>query len=116
MRRSPLNFEGREEKVITTKRFAEKKLSGSGKHGIRWKEGSARARKTGIPQGRFVSEADIRWAVRKAEDIPPGRHGTFDLPEGHSSLVYMPDGTMARASRVFIKVYRNGKVHAYPLP
>ena len=40
----------------------------------------------------------------------------FTLPPEHSSIVYMPDGTTIPATQVFVKVYPNGKVHAYPAP
>lgn len=96
--------------------FAERKLFGSGKHGLKWKEGPARAKKTGKPQGQFGSKSDIDFAVQKGGEIGLRKTGTFDLPKDHSSLVHMPDGTVMPAKKVFVKVYPSGKVHAYPLP
>ncbi|MFB8398975.1 hypothetical protein [Streptomyces yangpuensis] len=36
------------------------------------------------------------------------------LHEGHGCIECMPDGTRCTPNALFIKVYPNGKVHAYP--
>jgi hypothetical protein len=95
--------------------FPEKKLLGSGKHGVDWTEGPARAKATGKPQGQFGSEADVDFAVGKGNEIGPGNNGIFDLPDSHTSIIHKPDGTTVPATKVFVKVYPNGKVHAYPM-
>jgi hypothetical protein len=82
--------------------FAERKLLGSGKHGVNWTEGAARAKSTGLPQGQFGSVADVDFAVSKGRELGPGNKGIFDLPEGHTSIVHLPDGTTAPASKVFL--------------
>jgi hypothetical protein len=97
------------------RRFAERSLTTSGKHGVKWTEGAARAVKTGKAQGQFGSQADVGWVVERAHRIAPGSHATVPLPAGHSSFVHLPGGGTAPASQVFIKVYSSGKVHAYPL-
>ena len=93
----------------------ERKLYGSKKHGIHWKEGPARAKKMGIPQGKFGSEADLDFVLSKAIEIGPGKEAIFDLPVGHSCVVYMPDGTLATPSKVWLRVNNSGTIHAYPL-
>jgi len=97
------------------RRFAERSLTGSGKHGLKWTEGPARATKTGNPQGQFGSQADLDFAVEQAKRIAPGSHAIVPLPPGHSSFVHLPGNGTVPANRVFIKVYDSGKVHAYPL-
>ncbi len=92
---------------------AEKALLGSKKHGINWKEGPARARKTGKPQGQFGSEADVNFAVDKAGGLKPGESGVFDLPSGHSSVVHLPDGSTVGATQVWVRRNASGTVHAY---
>ena len=94
---------------------AEKALLGSKKHGVHWTEGSARAKKTGKPQGQFQSELDVDFAVSRAENLQPGTHGVFDLPRGHSSVVHRPDGSTVPASKVWVRRNSSGTVHAYPL-
>ncbi|MGB0384887.1 MAG: hypothetical protein ACPGWR_08705 [Ardenticatenaceae bacterium] len=103
-------------KKAPKKIFAERKLLRSGKHGLKWQEGPARAKKTGKPQGQFGSKSDIDFAVQKGREIGPGKTDIFDLPKGHSSFVHIPDGNVVPAKKVFVKVYPSGKVHAYPLP
>ncbi|WP_228055720.1 putative Ig domain-containing protein [Lusitaniella coriacea] len=95
--------------------FAERALLGSRKHGLNWTEGPARAKKEGIPQGQFRSKEDIDFAVDKARGLGKGNQDIFDLPANNSSIVHMPDGTTVPATKVFVKVYPSGKVHAYPL-
>ena len=94
--------------------FPEETLLGSGKHGLEWAEGRARAIDTGVPQGQFGSLEDVYFVVQKGAEIGTGRHQTYELPAGHSCIVYMPDGKIVAAAHVFVKVYPNGKIHAYP--
>ncbi|MDZ8055684.1 MAG: DUF4157 domain-containing protein [Aulosira sp. ZfuVER01] len=96
--------------------FPEKNLTGSGKHGLDWTEGPSRAIDTGNPQGKFGSLEDVHFAVEKGADLGAGSEGFFNLPDGHSSIVYMPDGSIVPANQIFVKVYPSGKIHAYPLP
>ena len=99
---------------ITT-RFPEAALTGSGKHGLNWTEGRALAIKRGKPVGQFGSQADIDWVTHQSHRVAIGPKGdTIPLPPGHSSFVHLPDGTTRAATHVFIKVYKSGKVHAYP--
>ncbi|MFC2146714.1 RHS repeat domain-containing protein [Acidobacteriota bacterium] len=93
----------------------EKKLYGSKKHGINWKEGPARAKKWRKPQGKFGSELDLDFVLSKADEIGPGQIGVFDLPTGHTCVVYMPDGSVVKATKVWVRVNKSGTVHAYPL-
>jgi RHS repeat-associated protein len=96
-------------------RFAEAKLSGTGKHGLKWREGPSRAIKEGKPQGQFQSQADIDWVVEQAKKVQPGQTTVAKLPEGHKSIVHLVEGGTAPATHAFIKVFQSGKVHAYPL-
>ena len=97
------------------KRYAEANLTGSGKHGINWTEGPARAINTGKPQGQFGSQADVDWVVQQSHRVAPSGRGTvIPLPAGHSSIVHLPEGGTRAATEVYIKVYKSGKVHAYP--
>lgn len=95
--------------------FAEANLTGSGKHGINWTEGHARAIKDKKPQGQFNSINDIEYAVQRGADIGIGQQRIFPLPSGHTCIVHMPDGTAKPATQLYVKVYPSGKVHAYPL-
>lgn len=86
-----------------------------GKHGIDWSEGPARAIKHGRPEGRFGSPADVKYATERGAELGPNKDGFFRLPEGHTCVEYLPDGTTRTPNSIFVKVYPNGKVHAYPL-
>ncbi|MGO4759331.1 hypothetical protein AB4212_63745, partial [Streptomyces sp. 2MCAF27] len=86
-----------------------------GKHGLDWSEGTARAIKDGRPQGRFGSAADVKYATERGAELGPGKEGFFRLPNGHNCVEYLPDGTTRTPNSIFVKVYPNGKVHAYPL-
>ncbi len=102
----------------SSRRFPEKRLLGSKKHGIYWQEGPSRARQTGNPQGKFGSVNDVNWVVEQSYNIPAGSDGYAPIPNGmpHDMIVYMPDGTTVNPTQVFIKVYPSGKVHAFPVP
>jgi hypothetical protein len=100
---------------VCEERFAEAALYGSKKHGLKWKEGPARAKNDNKDQGQFGSRADIEWVVLKSYELEPGTDDFFDLPPIHSSFVHLAEGGTAPATKVFIKVYPSGKVHAYPV-
>ncbi|MER6141632.1 PrsW family intramembrane metalloprotease [Streptomyces sparsogenes] len=86
-----------------------------GKHGLDWSEGTPRAVKDGRPQGRFGDAADVKYATERGAELGPGKQGFFRLPNGHNCVEYLPDGTTRTPNSIFVKVYPNGKVHAYPL-
>lgn len=88
---------------------------GSKKHGIHWTEGSALARSTRTPQGQWGSVADLEFAGQKAATLPPRQGAYFDLPPGHSSVVWRPDGTRVAAIRIWVRNNGNGTFHGYPL-
>lgn len=105
------------------KYFAEAALEGSKKHGIQWKanEAYARAKSDGLPQGKFGTKADVEAAVfAAAKYLALGEQGTFNLPGGHNCIVYpvptnaVPKPPTLAATHMYVKVYENGKVHAYP--
>ncbi|MGI5200200.1 hypothetical protein ACQEU6_01000 [Spirillospora sp. CA-108201] len=85
------------------------------KHGVDWSEGMARAIRDGRPQGQFGSAADVRYATECGAELGPKKTGFFRLPEGHDCIEYHPDGATSTPDSIFVKVYPNGKVHAYPL-
>ncbi|MFI0734991.1 PrsW family intramembrane metalloprotease [Streptomyces sp. NPDC021225] len=87
----------------------------TGKHGVDWSEGTARAIRDGRPQGQFGSAADVKYAAERGAELGPNKTGFFRLPEGHNCIEYLPDGTTRTPNSIFVKVYPNGKVHAYPL-
>lgn len=94
----------------------EKKYYGSKKHGIEWTEGPATARSTGKPQGQWGGEADLNFAAERASTLKPGEGGWFDLPEDHSSVVYMPNGETIPATRIWVRNNGTGTFHGYPAP
>ena len=61
-------------------------VAGSKKHGVKWKEGAARAKEKGKPQGQ--------WA---------------------QSIVHMPDGSTQPATRMWIRNNGTGTWHGYPM-
>ncbi|WP_141578036.1 hypothetical protein [Actinomadura sp. WMMA1423] len=85
------------------------------KHGVDWSEGRARAIREGRPQGQFGSAADVQYATERGAELGPNKTGFFRLPEGHDCVEYHPDGETSTPDSLFVKVYPNGKVHAYPL-
>ncbi|HYO52430.1 hypothetical protein [Archangium sp.] len=88
---------------------------GSKKHGIHWTEGSALARSSRIPQGQWGSAADLEFAGQKAATLASRQGAYFDLPPGHSSTVWRPDGTRVAARRIWVRNNGNGTFHGYPL-
>ena len=89
-------------------------VKGSKKHGVNWKEGPARAKATGNPQGQWASE-DLNYATEMANSLKSGESGYFDLPEGSKSIVHMPDGTTKPATRFWIRNNGTGTWHGYPM-
>lgn len=87
----------------------------AGKHGVDWAEGTARAIRDGRPQGQFGSAADVKYATERGAELGPNKTGFFRLPEGHDCVEHLPDGKTRTPNSIFVKVYPNGKVHAYPL-
>ncbi len=96
-------------------------LLGNKKHGINWNEGPARAQKEDKPQGQFGSPEDVEYAVQRATEIGVNNHAIVPLPENHNNIEFLPernpDGSpnTRTPNALFVKVYPNGKVHAYPL-
>ena len=89
-------------------------ILGSKKHGVNWQEGPARAKVTKKPQGKWV-KTDIDYATKMANTLEPGRSAYFELPKNSGSIVYMPDGTIVKATKFWIK--NNGITwHGYPIP
>jgi len=86
------------------------------KHGLKWKEGAATAKSTGTPQGQWGSVEDLEFAAEKAGTLDPGEGAWFDLPEGSSSKVYMPDGTVVDATKIWVRNNGTGTFHGYPAP
>ncbi|GHI35607.1 hypothetical protein [Streptomyces violascens] len=113
-RKKQIDTVGRGIEVNGQKYKPEAPLLKGAKHGIDWTEGPARASKEAKPQGKFGSPADVHYATERAADLGPGKTGFFKLPEGHHCIEYMPDGTTRTPNALFVKVYPNGKVHAYP--
>ncbi|MCW3161388.1 SpvB/TcaC N-terminal domain-containing protein [Chryseobacterium oryctis] len=88
---------------------------GSGKHGIKWKEGGAEAKKTGIPQGQWGSQEDLDFAGQKASELKPREGAEFELPADTKSVVHMPDGSTKKATHIWVRNNGNGKTfHGYP--
>lgn len=100
-------------KVVEGLLRPEQKYSGSGKHGIKWKEGPVLA-KEGTPQGQWGSESDLNWATEKAATLEPGQGDWFQMPQGHSSVVHKPNGTTVPASKAWIRNNGTGTWHGYP--
>ncbi len=90
-------------------------ITGSKKHGVNWTEGPARAIKEGKPQGQWAA-SDLDYATEMAGTLKPKESAIFDLPEGAQSVVYMPDGTVQQATRMWIRNNGTGTWHGYPMP
>ena len=88
-------------------------ITGSKKHGIHWKEGPARAKKTGKPQGQWA-EKDLEYATRMASTLKAGESATFDLPLNSESIVHMPNGSTKKATKIWIRNNGTGTWHGYP--
>ncbi len=92
----------------------ESAVTGSKKHGVNWKEGPARAKSTGNPQGQWA-QSDLEYATEMANTLKPRESGYFSLPEGAQSIVYMPDGTVQPATQMWIRNNGTGTWHGYPM-
>ena len=82
---------------------------------MNWTEGPARAIKEGKPQGQWAA-SDLDYATEMAGTLKPKESAIFDLPEGAQSVVYMPDGTVQQATRMWIRNNGTGTWHGYPMP
>jgi RHS repeat-associated protein len=91
----------------------EANLTGSGKHGVKWKEALARASKEQAPQGQW-SAKDLEYATEKVSGLGPREKGWFDLPSDSTSVVVRPDGTTVRATRFWARNNGTGTWHGYP--
>jgi hypothetical protein len=69
-----------------------------------------------IPWGQWGSLADLQIAGTQAATLAPGKGGHFALPAGHSSKVWMPDGSVVSATRCWVRNNGNGTFTGYPLP
>lgn len=94
---------------------AEAKYLKSGKHGLKWKEGSSLAKTTKIPQGKWGAIEDLEFAASKASTLKAGKGEYFQLPAGHKSIVYMPDGSIKNATHIWVRNNGTGTFHGYPL-
>ncbi|UKB85049.1 RHS repeat-associated core domain-containing protein [Chryseobacterium sp. MEBOG06] len=93
----------------------EKGYEGTGKHGLKWKEGGAEAKKTLIPQGQWGSKEDLDYAGQKASELKPREGAEFELPIDTKSVVHMPDGSTKKATHMWLRNNGNGKTfHGYP--
>ncbi|WP_281635418.1 RHS repeat-associated core domain-containing protein [Flavobacterium marginilacus] len=92
----------------------EAKYNGSKKHGVSWKEGLATAKKTNLPQGQW-SKSDLDFAGKKAATLKSGEGGYFELPSGSTSTVNMPDGSVKKATDIWVRNNGTGTFHGYPL-
>jgi RHS repeat-associated protein len=90
-------------------------VNGSKKHGVNWKEGPARAKNEGKPQGQW-NKADLDYATEKANTLKPGENGYFDLPSGSKSIIHLPDGTTVPATKMWVRNNGTGTWHGYPMP
>lgn len=90
-------------------------VTGSGKHGVNWKEGKARAIDKNTPQGQWAKE-DLDYATEKANTLKPRESAEFDLPEGSKSIVHMEDGTTIPSTKFWIRNNGTGTWHGYPKP
>jgi hypothetical protein len=94
-------------------------LLGEGAHGVGWKDSDAvaRAKRTGDPQGKFGGLEDVQYAAEQAAQIGAGNETPapyIPLPANTRSVVFHPNGTQTKATRLYIKVRQNGSFHAYP--
>ncbi|MDF2872340.1 MAG: hypothetical protein K0R05_3915, partial [Anaerocolumna sp.] len=93
----------------------EAKVKGSGKHGVKWKEGAAREKDTGKPQGQWAEE-DLDIATEAANTLKPGESGVFKLPKGSKSIIHNPNGTTQPATKFWVRNNGTGTWHGYPMP
>ena len=89
-------------------------VQGSKKHGVNWKEGAARAKATGKPQGQWALE-DLEYATKMASTLKPKESGYFELPPDSKSIVHMPNGEIKKATKFWIRNNGTGTWHGYPM-
>jgi hypothetical protein len=94
---------------------AEAKYLKGGKHGVKWTEGGALAKSTGTPQGQWGSIKDLEFAGKKAGALKAGEGAYFELPAGHTSIVHLPDGSIEKATHIWVRNNGSGTFHGYPL-
>ncbi len=100
--------------VPVKKIVPERGYLGSKKHGIEWKEGAATANNLQKPQGQWTKKS-LDFATEKAQTLPVDSKGAyFDLPPGTGAKIYMPDGTVVDATRIWIRNNGTGTFHGYP--
>ena len=97
-----------------TRFFPEESLLSSGKHGVNWTEGEARAVKEGKDQGKFGSAFDVDSAVQVAGTLSEAQRGTGTIvglkPGSHSNIVYQANtGKVVPATQLYMKVHPSGK-------
>ena len=80
----------------------EKAVLGSKKHGVDWTEGATLAKNTGKAQGKW-DRNDIDYATKMANTLKAGESVYFDLPTNSKSIVYMPDGTIQKATKMWVR-------------
>ncbi len=86
------------------------------KHGLTWGEGAATAKSTGKAQGQWGSAADLDYAGNMAGSLAPGQSGWFPAPPGTTSKVFLPDGSVVPATRIWVRNNGSGTFHGYPAP
>jgi RHS repeat-associated protein len=86
------------------------------KHGLTWGEGAATAKSTGKAQGQWGSAADLDFAGNMAGSLAPGQSGWFPAPPGTTSKVFLPDGSVVPATRIWVRNNGSGTFHGYPAP
>ncbi len=97
--------------------FPESDLYSNGKHGINWTEGPARLINEGKNQGQFKTLEDIHDAVKRASLLKLGEEDVVQDWSNNSIVWIMNENgniISTKATRLYIKVYPSGKVHAFP--
>lgn len=62
------------------------------------------------------STGDLDYATKQVSTLKPGQSAYFDLPVGSESIVYMPDGSIVKATKFWIRNNGTGTWHGYPMP
>ncbi|MBY7314077.1 RHS repeat-associated core domain-containing protein, partial [Escherichia coli] len=93
-------------------------------HGIKWTQNDAlkraedQARKTGrapLPQGKWGSKRDLKYAGEKAATLQPGEMKDFPINSDHSSVVFNPDGTIDIPDKIRVRNNGDGTFHGFPI-
>ncbi len=99
---------------LPTKCHIDPSLLNKRNHGVNWWAGSYIAETTNIPQGKWSKE-DIPFATKMANTLPKNKGGYFNFPENSTSIIFMPDKTIVRATKFWVK--NKGMTWiGYPLP